>query len=253
MTLTREIREALLAVLGPVPYLILLLPVLSLAAALHVIAFLFVASILASFFYLFLTRGLNELRTNLAKRKENIPDSEIEYEGGTRWERFWEISYEAFFGDPRDIEPIAEHTNRPLFRYAVFTFWSFVVAVFVFFSSATILAWVLTNDDLGQTVETMAIQWTQLGQVVPFTSIDLLLGFLPLLGELSFENQLFVGGVILATGFIFLTGARNLSVITDEIHRRWLRFLVQHNPISSHELLQVAIVLGVYILILWIV
>jgi hypothetical protein len=224
--------------------------VLSLAAEFHVLAFLFVAAILTSFFYLFLTRGLNELRTNLAKRKENIPDSESEYEGETRWKRFWEISYEAFFGNPRDIDRIAEHTNRPLFRYAVFTFWSFVVAVFVFFSSATILAWVLTNDDLGQTVKTMATQWPQLSQAVPFTSIDLLLGFLPLLSELSFENQLFVGGVILATGFIFLTGARNLSVITDEIHRRWLRFLVQHNPVSSHELLQLGIVLGIYVTVL---
>jgi len=62
-----------------------------------------------------------------------------------------------------------------------------------------------------------------------------------------------VGGVILTTGFIFLTGARNLAVISDEIHRRSLRYLSQNNPITSHELLQVGIVLGIYIVLLWIV
>jgi len=245
MALSREMRESLLTVLAPVPYLVFLLPALPLSADVGPVAVLFVISLLGPFVYLFLVRSLKSVRSDLAQGKNSFPSDE-EYQGSTYWEQFKNISSEALFGDETEIEPITEHTNQPLFPHLVYSFWGTVTAIVIFVFSGGLLAWLVQSGNLNSMSDIPVSE--NLIQNAPLGPIDFLFTLFPIFEGLSFPERVVVGGVTFLTGFFFLTAARNLIEVADDVHRRVLRYLVKNNPLVQNELINVLTLASPYLL-----
>jgi hypothetical protein len=247
MALSRELREALLTALGPVFWLVLLLPVLSVADEVHGAALLFVLTAVMTFFYLTVVRGLRIVRSSLATRKDNLPTPDKEYEGETYRQRFWSVTFDAFSGAESEVNPITEYTGRRPFPYLVYSFWGVFVSVGAFFGSALVLARLVDSGHLDSAAD-IPIP-TEAIQAVPWSPVELLVALFPMFDGLSFENRVFVGGVMFLTGVFFLTAARNLTEVSDDIHRRVLRLLVDENPVTKNEFVNTLVLLAVYVFI----
>lgn len=249
MTIFREMRESALTVLGPVPYLVLLLPVLSFSADVSPVAFLFVFTMVLTFYYLLVVRAVNEIRSNFAELKKNVPDHKGEYLGETYRERFVSISYECFFGVEANFEPITDYTSERLFPNLVYAFWGTVVSFAVFLISGVFFKWLIDT----QTVQLAGISLLSgdLIQNLPLGILNFLLVLVPLFKELTFETRVFIGGVTFLTGLVFLTAARNLSTISDDLHHRALRSLVEKNPVTKNELINTLLLIGVYSVLMY--
>ncbi|MFK8215583.1 MULTISPECIES: hypothetical protein [Haloferax] len=244
MALSREIRESLLTVLSPVPYLLILLPVLSVFDSVASLWFLFVFSLTMTFFYLLVARGVALIRSNLSQRKDALPTADEHYYRGTYTDRFLSISRDAFVGFDSDIEPISEYTARPPFPYLVYAFWGSLVSLATFVVSGRLLAWLVSSGQLNS-VSDIPVPEEAL-QSVPLGLVDLLLALFPAFGKLDFAGQVLIGGVTFSTGFMFLTAARNLTALSDDFHRRVLRWMVATNPYGKHELLHLSVFVAFY-------
>ncbi|WP_418280810.1 hypothetical protein [Halorubrum sp. DTA98] len=249
MTISREMREFLFSVIAPVPYLIILLIVLQIPAAANPAPFLFVYTLVVSFFYLMLIRTVTFTRSNLSERKENAPSPNTKYEGTTYSERFLNISYEALFSHDSDVEPISEYSNRPLFRFAVYSFWGFVFSIGAFLISGSLLGRLVTLGAL-DSIANISVS-NEAFQNAPLGMVNFLLAIVPIFEGLDFENQVFIGGVMFLTGFFFLTAARNLSEISDDVHKRILRLMVAWNPLTKNELFHALLITGFYVIVLF--
>lgn len=245
MAISREMREAVLPVLSPVPWILILLPVLSVSDDTNAVTFLFVFTLVVTFFYQMVARTVSTVRSNLAERKNNVPAPDEEYEGSTYRERFWEITHDVFFGVDSEVKPITEYTNSRLFPYLVYSFWGTIASIAAFLLSGVVLARLVTSGNLDSPADIPVPE--EVIQATPVGLLDLLLAVFPIFDGLTFENQVLIGGVMLSTGFFFLTAARNLSEISGDIHRRTLRFLVARNPLFKNELLHTLLLIVIYL------
>ena len=185
--------------------------------------------------YLLVARSVESIRSNLSKQKEAVPVPDEEYEGSTYSESFVSISYEALFGGGSEVKPITEHKNRSIFPYLVYSFWGLLASIVMYALSGGILAWLVTRGNLNSVTD-IAVSG-DIVQNAPLGSVDLLLAIFPIFEGLSFEDRVLIGGVMFFTGSIFLTAARNLTEISDDVHRRFLRFVVSRNPLVKNELI----------------
>lgn len=249
---TYDLREAILAVLGPLPYIILLLFVLSYGGEwLGPFDVLFVIALIASFFYPMVVRAINVLRVNLAKRKEVIPEAKDRYVEGPWLDRFGFIVYDAILGEESEFKPITEHKNSHFGHLLGFACVSLLGAMLAFIGTAIGMAWWLNHGDISFAVGVVNEYGPFLRGALPATPLDLILGFIPFISELSFKNQVFVISIMLMTAFVFLNGARYLIEAAGEVHRRLLRAMVRRSPPSPGEALPVGVLLCSYLLILY--
>jgi len=244
MTITREFRESILTVLGPVPYIGIFLVALSLSSNIGPVTFLFVFSLTITFIYLLIAQAVESVQSNLSQQRNTVPTIDKNSEWSTYSERFIAVSREALFGIDSDTEAIIEYTSPPLFPYLVYSFWGFVTSLLTFLFSGSILAWLVNSGNLSSMADLPASR--EIVQNAPLGLLDFLLAIFPVLDGLSFKDQVLVGGVTFFTGFMFLSAARNLTEVSDDIHRHVLRFLVIKNPLFKNEFLNALIIAGIY-------
>lgn len=242
-------RESIFFVLSPLPFILLLLPILTFSANLEPIIFLFIFSLTITFIYQLVARGIESIRSNLSKREDALPQSNEISEGSTYRERFFTITHDAFFGFENDLEPISEYTVRPPFPYIVYAFWGFLTSVAVFIFSAASLSWLVNSCRLDSMTDIPVSE--EALQTLPIGLIELLLTLFPMFDGLSFKGKVLIGGTTFLTGFFFLSAARNLTEISDDLHRRILQRTMSKNPYSKNELLNMAPLACLYGLLIY--
>ncbi|SFT06172.1 hypothetical protein SAMN04488556_4155 [Halostagnicola kamekurae] len=231
MTIYREGREVVLTTLSPVPFLVILVPILSISADVSFLLFLFPFSLTMVFFYLLVARSVDSIRAKLLNPEELVANVDDDCENGAYFERFVSVSREVCLGGESEVKPISEYTNRCHFPDLVYSFWGFVTSVLVFLVSNIVLLWLVYNGNL----ESLANALVPEGAIhnVPLGFMDLQLAFLPIFSSLSFVNQVFIVCVVFPTGFAFLTTAKCLTEVSKDYHRRILRNLVAENQSSK--------------------
>lgn len=253
-TLTYELREALLDVINPLPYIVLLLVILSIGnERMDVAGLLFILSIIIVFCYLMLMGAISAIRGSLVERKESIPEAKNRYVSGPWFDRLASIIYDSFLDHESSTVPISEHSNRPYSYYFVFAIISLIRSIFAFCLTAVGLAWLLSRGDLMVVTDAVNEFGPLFRSTLSITAVELLIGFIPIFGKLTLSNQVFVIGILGITGFVFLNGARCLLEASDELHRRALRSMVNKSPFPNDELLPLGFLVGVYLVTIYII
>lgn len=248
MTKYREGREVLLTALSPVPFLVILVPILSISADVSFLLFLFPFSLTMVFFYLLVARSVDSIRAKLLNPEELVANVDDDCENGTYFERFVSVSRKVWSGGESDVKPISEYTDRSHFPDLVYSFWGFIVSSFVFLVSSTMLLWLVYTGNLESLANTLVSESAI--HNVPLGFVDFLLAFFPMFGRLSFVDQVFIACVTLPTGFAFLTTARCLTEVSKDYHQRILRNLVAKNPVIKTEPSNTVLLVVVYLVII---
>ncbi|WP_430505697.1 hypothetical protein [Haloparvum sp. PAK95] len=198
-----------------------------------------------TFLYVALTRTVNILRMGLEKRKNNSP---LGPDYSDYWQGFLILSWRVLFAHESNVRPIENHERTPVFPYLVYSFWGFLVSVFGFSLSGVIFSWLVISGNLDGATDVSVL--IELIQNSPLGLLELLHSVVPIMDGLAFRNRIIVGGVVFVTGFIFLTCARNITAVSEELHKRALLFLVENNPIFQNEFLNMIILSAPYVILL---
>lgn len=249
-----EFREAILGSLQAVPPLIMVIMIFRAVAGIHSLIFYLGFISFAAFLFVFVYEGFDYIQNQFGKfwgqkpAEQADPDLDL-------LNRFVQQTQLLFQLETEEI-PITEYRRKPIFSYFVSTFWSFWVAIglylFMIVLTGGLLklglieivlatvgpkkgeAWIyisaIASDIIGLMLELLHLSDTNLPPRTAATLV--LIGFFP--------------------GILFMSLARDVAVISEELHRRLLKcmYLSSYFPIQN-EFVNLLLLMAVYGIIIY--
>lgn len=251
-SLSRETREATMAFIAPTPYLILLLILQRSISGLPTPVRLLNLSFLLAFTYVLIRRIIRLINTNLRKFEESrLPPKYEDYPNSIR-HRF-RLVRQSFYSAETNHPHITKYELQrvgPHLGYALLS------------SFETLAIWSILYLALGITIVTGIFRHL----ISLLRSPDLLNTVIPIfeqiipnvilkLSTLLFEGITLENGVVLFVflaipGYFLITVALNLTIVSEELHRRFLKGIYNEGGIlRQYEFPGYGLVLIAYILI----
>lgn len=249
-----EFREAILGSLRAVPSLIAVIVIFRAVAGIHSLIFFVGFVCFAAFLFVFLYEGFDFIQNQFDELWEQKPAEQADPDKYL-FHRFVEQTRLLLQVETEEI-PITECRRDPIFSYFVSAFWSFLVAIglylFMIVLTGGLLKLGLIEMFLGTVGPEEGEAWSYISAIAS-DFIGLMLELLNL-SETNLPPRAAATLILIGffPGILFMSLARDVAVISEELHRRLLKrmYLSSYFPIQN-EFANLLLLMAVYGVIIY--
>lgn len=246
---SREFREAVLESLRAIPPLIAVIVIFRAVAGIHTLIFFLGFICFSSFLFVFVYEGFDFIQNQFDELWEQQPAKRADTDRSL-FHRFVEQTRILFQVNSDEIS-IVEYRRTPIFSYIVSAFWSFWMAIGLYLVMITITGALLEFRVIEMFLGTVGPQEAETWSYISAIASDFFGLMLELLNlsETSLSPRTATTLLLLGffPGLLFMRLARDVAVISEELHRRLLKhmYLSLYLPIQN-EFANLFFIMGFY-------